>query len=274
MSQFASTSHGILQLFHLASSLDLSLRWIDTRESSSSRSSSSDSNESIIQSSISTPPPSTSPTTFTATVRTTSVSQAPESVADSPAPTAMTTQAPPSTKTTNHTLTPTPTPTPSDSHAQTSFTLLSPVYLGVGALFILVLAAMAWLLMVPDPRRRPWSCRPHRNGRLEDVPLRRRGPGDAYEVEPRMWSGGGRFVGERTRSRSQLGSGSRTQEMLGDARVDACGDGGLRGGGGIVMSSIKEEDGFTHGSVRCAYPPTLMESGSIREAPPGYKLRD
>lgn len=30
--------------------------------------------------------------------------------------------------------------------------------------------------------------------------LRQRGPGDAYEIEPRMWRGGGRFVGERTLS--------------------------------------------------------------------------
>ena len=28
------------------------------------------------------------------------------------------------------------------------------------------------------------------------IPLRQRGPGDAYEINPDMWRGGGRFVGE------------------------------------------------------------------------------
>lgn len=47
------------------------------------------------------------------------------------------------------------------------------------------------------------------------IPLRRRGPGDAYEVNPEMWRGGGRFVGEGLRSRSdvELGGADERRRM-------------------------------------------------------------
>ncbi|KAK5086354.1 GPI inositol deacylase [Lithohypha guttulata] len=95
----------------------------------------------------------------------------------------------------------TATTTPSSTDpAKTSFDLLSPAYLTVGLIFVIVLVALIWLLMGPNARR-PWSCRSHRKS--VEVPLRQRGPDDAYEVNPDMWSGGGRFVGESLRGRDR-----------------------------------------------------------------------
>ena len=60
-----------------------------------------------------------------------------------------------------------------------------------------------------------------------EVPLRQRGPGDAYEVNPDMWTGGGRFVGESVRGRdrdndSVLGtSGMRMGSGLGGRETRA-----------------------------------------------------
>lgn len=85
------------------------------------------------------------------------------------------------------------------TNAPTSFDLLSPVYLTVGPIFFLVVFIIIWLLMVPNVRR-PWSCRSHRKSTV--IPLRQRGPGDAYEINPEMWNvGGGRLIGESVRTR-------------------------------------------------------------------------
>lgn len=87
---------------------------------------------------------------------------------------------------------------PSATATSTSFDLLSPIYLTIGPIFVLVLFVIIWLLMVPNVRR-PWSCRSHRKGTI--IPLRQRGPGDAYEINPDMWRSGGRFIGESIRTR-------------------------------------------------------------------------
>lgn len=102
---------------------------------------------------------------------------------------------------------------PAETHIPTSFDLLSPVYLIVGPVFFLVVFIIIWLLMVPNPRR-PWSCKSHRRSAV--IPLRQRGPGDAYEINPEMWRGGGRFVGESVRTR---GSG-KAERVDGEPRGD------------------------------------------------------
>ncbi|KAK5944431.1 hypothetical protein PMZ80_003713 [Knufia obscura] len=99
----------------------------------------------------------------------------------------------------------TPPENANTTEPQTSFDLLSPAYLAIFPIFVVVLFIMVWLLMVPNARR-PWSCRSHR--REIQTPLRQRGPGDAYEIEPQMWRGGGRFVGESMRSRNGEGADS------------------------------------------------------------------
>lgn len=88
------------------------------------------------------------------------------------------------------------------SEPPTSFDLLSPAYLAVFPIFVAILVIVVWLLMVPDARR-PWSRRSHRHS--THVQLRQRGLGDAYEIAPEMWRGGGRFVGEPTHTHHNVG---------------------------------------------------------------------
>lgn len=95
---------------------------------------------------------------------------------------------------------------PQDTTSESTITGLNhvlPAYIVIGTLFVLVLSAMLYLLIVPDARRpfTSWRCVRKWRGKTGtsvegSYPLRQRGPGDAYEIEPAMWEGGGRLVGE------------------------------------------------------------------------------
>lgn len=100
-----------------------------------------------------------------------------------------------------------------DDTANTSQSLLKPAYFVIGGVFTIVLIVMLWLIIIPDARR-PWSCKSRRHPHVQ----RQRGPGDAYEIEPEMWRGGGRLVGEAS-SHRQLGTNSR--DFLAGSRQQA-----------------------------------------------------
>lgn len=146
--------------------------------------------------------------------------------------------------------------TPAATTTSTSFDLLSPIYLTIGPIFVLVLCIMIWLLMVPNIRR-PWSCRSHR--KETTIPLRQRGPGDAYEINPDMWRGGGRFVGESIRGRDGTGTEEAHCAMIIDAGTAERAD-----------SSVSAVEDGSNGARRAENPPpynlrTEQSLGSRRD---------
>ena len=159
-----------------------------------------------------------------------------------------------------------PIPSSTDP-SETSFDRLLPVYIPIGTIFVVVLLAMIWLLMVPSARR-PWFCRSHRGE--NQIPLRQRGPGDAYEVNPEMWRGGGRFIGESVDSRTGNAGSNETRSSGQGQRAEV----NVQGmAAGMAGAEEHQTNRYMPPNGRGATSAASMQSRRDEDVPPPYQAK-